>query len=108
MNAFGKLAGAVLALATISPALAETAPAPAPAAAATKHYTTQETTIGDLLADPAAKAIIDKHIPELSDNPSISMASGATLRALQQMAGDKISTEALDAIDADLAKIPGK
>lgn len=110
MNEFGKLVGAVLALAIVSPAVAQTTPAPAPstAPAAAKHYTTQDSTIGDLLADPAAKAIVDKHIPGLSDNPSISMAAGATLRALQQMAGDKIPEEALNAIDADLAKIPAK
>lgn len=107
---FRTLVGAILALAVFSPGYGHTTEQPAAPVAdsAVKHYTTQETTIGVLLADPAAKAIIDKHIPELSDNPSISMAAGATLRALQQMAGDKISTEALDAIDADLAKIPGK
>ena len=81
----------------------------APSAPATaKHYTTQDTTIGDLLADPAAKAVVDKYIPGLSDNASITMASGMTLRAIQPMAGDKITEDMLNAIDVDLAKLPAK
>lgn len=84
------------------------APAPATAAPATPHLTTKDTTIGDLLADPAAKAIVDKHIPGLSDNPSIAMASAMTLRAIQPMAADKITEPMLDAVDADLAKLPAK
>ena len=87
-----------LVFASAAPALAADA-APAAAAAA---LSTEETSIGDLLADPAAKAVIDKHIPGLSDNPQISMAAAMTLRAIQPIAGDKISVEALDAIDAEL------
>ena len=88
-----------LVLANATPAMAETA---APAAAETKPvYSTAETTLGVLLEDPAAKAVIDKHIPGLTDNPSISMAAGMTLKALQAMAGDKITDEMLAAVDAD-------
>lgn len=79
-----------LALASAAPALAE-----AP------NYTTAETTIGVLLEDAAAKAILDKHIPGLSDNPSIAMAGGMTLKALQAVAGDKVTDEMLAAVDAD-------
>ena len=65
-----------------------------PASAETKPvYSTAETTIGVLLEDAAAKAILDKHIPGLTDNPSISMAAGMTLKALQGMAGDKSPTK---------------
>ena len=78
------------------------------APAAAKHYTTQDTTIGDLLADPAAKAVIDKRIPGFSDNPSISMTAGMTLRALQQFAPDKITDDILKSIDADLSSVPAK
>lgn len=89
----------ILVLATAAPVLAET---PATAAAEKKQaYSTAETTLGVLLEDPAAKAIIDKHIPGLTDNPSISMAAGMTLKALQAMAGDKVTDEMLAAVDAD-------
>ena len=95
-----------LALALAAPAAAYAVPAtpatPATAVApATASYTTADTTIGALLADPAAKAILDKRIPGLADNPSIAMASGMTLRAIQPMAGDKITEPMLDALDAD-------
>jgi para-nitrobenzyl esterase len=88
-----------LVLANAVPLLAET---PATTAAQTKPvYSTAETTLGVLLDDAAAKVIIDKHIPGLTDNPSISMAAGMTLKALQAMAGDKITDEMLKAVDSD-------
>ncbi len=88
-----------LVLASATPVLAAT---PAPAAAETMPvYSSTETTIGVLLEDPAAKAILDKHIPGLSDNPSISMAAGMTLKALQGVAGDKVTDEMLAAVDSD-------
>ena len=97
------------AMMTAMPMIAHAAPdAAATAPAAAKHYTTQDTSIGDLLADPAAKAVVDKYIPGLSSSPSISMASGMTLRAIQPMAGDKITVDMLNSIDTDLAKIPAK
>ena len=74
----------------------------ATAAAETKPvYSTAETALGVLLEDRAAKAILDKHIPGLTENPTISMAAGMTLKALQAMAGDKITDEMLAAVDAD-------
>ncbi|HEX7821676.1 MAG TPA: hypothetical protein VF463_13790 [Sphingobium sp.] len=95
-----------------APVMAQTAAKPAapaaPAAPVAKHLTTTDTAIGDLLADPAAKAVIDKHIPGLSDSPQIGMASGMTLRAIQPMAGDMITVPMLDAVDTDLAKLPSK
>jgi hypothetical protein len=100
--------GFALALATTATVALAAPDAPPATAPAAPHYTTADTTIGDLLADPAAKAIIDKHIPGLSDNPSIAMASGMTLRVIQPMAADKITEKMLDDIDADLAKLPAK
>lgn len=103
MKKYVTIAGCAVALMMGVPAIAQTA---APAAAG--HYSTQDTTIGTLLADPAAKAIVDAHIPGLSSDSSIAMISGMSLRAVQPMAGDKINVGMLDAIDADLAKIPAK
>lgn len=101
-----KLIGAIGLVAAV-PALAESAPAPAPAATA-KHYTTAETSIADLIADPAAKAILDRLIPGLTDNPQLAMVSSMTLRALQPLAADKITEESLSAVDAELSKLPAK
>lgn len=70
------------------------------------HYSTAETKIGSLLADPAAKAVLDKHFPGVSSDKRIGMAKGMTLRAVQKFAPDKFTTEALDAADAELAQLP--
>jgi len=88
-----------LVLANAAPVLAETHAAEA--SAKKPVYATAETTLGVLLEYPAATATIDKHIPELTDNPSISMAAGMTLKTLQAMAGDKITDEMLMAVDSD-------
>ncbi len=72
------------------------------------HYSTAETKIGVLLADPAAKAVFDKHFPGVSADKRISMAKGMTLRAVQKFAPDMFTTAALDAADADLGTLPVK
>ena len=83
-------------------------PSAAPTAASPGHYSTKDTKIGDLLANPASRAIIDKYIPGMSTSPSIGMAAGMTLRDIQPMASDKITNDKLDAIDSELAKLPPK
>lgn len=85
------------------------ASAQAPAAAtAAPAYSTSETSIGDLLDNPATKAVLDKHMPGFAGNPQIDMARGMTLKQIQQFAGDAVTDDALAKIDADLAKIPAK
>jgi hypothetical protein len=79
----------------------------APAVAA-PAYTTADTDIGTLLDTPETKAIIDKILPGFSANDQVSMARPMTLRAIQQYAADTITTEKLDQIDAELAKLPAK
>jgi hypothetical protein len=90
---------------TAAPIHAAQAPAASPVAA--KPYSSEETTIETLLADPAAKAVVDKHIPGFSLQPQIGMASAMTLGQINQMAPAQITKEMLAAIDADLAKLPG-
>ena len=74
-------------------------------AAAPKTFSTAASRIGDLLADDAARAVLERHFPGMADNPQIGMAKGMTLRALQTFAPDQFTSEALDAVDADLAKL---
>ena len=88
-----------------------TAPAfaadPAPAAAAAKPvYSTADTDIGTLIDTPATRAILDAVMPGFTSNEQVAMARPMTLRAIQQYAPDKITTEKLDEIDAQLAKLP--
>jgi cytochrome P450 len=75
-------------------------------AAAGPRYSTTDTKIGALLADPAARAIMDKYFPDVSTDKRIAMAKGMTLRAVRKFAPDKFTIEALDAADAELAKLP--
>jgi len=72
---------------------------------AAKSWSTASSRIGDLLDDATAKSVLEKHFPGMSENPQIGMAKGMTLRAIQAFAADQFTNEALDAVDADLAKL---
>jgi len=74
-------------------------------AATPTRYSTGESKIGALLADPAAKAVLDRHFPGVSGDKRISMAKSMTLRAVQRFAPDTFTTEALDAADIELAEL---
>ncbi len=92
-------------------AQATAAPAPAPAAAASTAsagYTVADTDIGTLLDDPAARAVLDKHMPGFSTRDQIDMARSMTLKSVQQYSPDTMTDKVLSDIDADLAKLPPK
>jgi para-nitrobenzyl esterase len=90
---------------------ARTAPAPA------KVYSTSKTTIGKLMADPAAKAVLIQHIPMMAGNsgeetPGGNIQDQAAEMTLKELAdatraytGEMFSDKVLAAIDADLAKL---
>lgn len=46
---------------------------------------TLDTTVGELLKDTRALEVLEKHIPGVSRNPMISMASGMTIKTLIAM-----------------------
>ncbi|EQB10818.1 MULTISPECIES: cytochrome P450 [Sphingobium] len=68
-------------------------------------YSTAATKIGTLFGDPAAKAVLSKHLPGFDSDPQVGMAMGFTLRAIQGFAPDRLTDDALNAIDADLAAL---
>lgn len=78
---------------------------PAPAAAPAPKYSTAATTIGELIDNPATKAVLEKHMPAMLSNPQIDMARTMTLKQIQGFAGDMMSDEVLAKVDADLAAI---
>jgi hypothetical protein len=98
---------AIAAALALTPVVA-VAQAGAPAAAAAARYSTSETTVGQILDDPAAKAVVDKHLPGLLGSEQIDMAREMTLKTLQQYAPDQVTDAALASIDADFAKLPAK
>ena len=71
-------------------------------------YSTAETDLGTLLDDPAARAILDKHVPSLTSSSQVDMVRSMTLKALQQFAPTTITDAALSAIDAEFAKLAKK
>jgi para-nitrobenzyl esterase len=93
------------ALAALAPTVAFGQPAATPAGG---HYTTQDTEIGVLLDDPAAKAVLEKDAPDVAHSDQIDMARGMTLRAIQQYAPEQLTDAVLAKLDVDLAKLPPK
>lgn len=98
----------IAALLGLAAAPAAYAQAPAAPAADAAQYSTASTDIGTLIDNPQTKAIVDKHLPGFSASPQIDMAKGMTLRAVQPFAAEQLTDAALNAIDADLAKLPAK
>jgi hypothetical protein len=86
--------------ATLMMALA--APVAVHAQAAPK-FSTASTTIGDLMANAEAKAVLEKHMPQILQYAG--MVGGQTLKQLQGMAPDQMTDELLAKVDADLVKI---
>lgn len=86
----------------IAAALMAMSPMPAFAQAA---YSSSTTEIGALLDDPAAKAILEKHVPGMTTNEQVDMARSMTLKDIQQYSPDQITDKVLAEIDADLAKL---
>ena len=46
---------------------------------------TMDTTVGELLKDSHAVEVLEKHVPGVSKNPMIGMASGMTIKSLLAM-----------------------
>ncbi len=46
---------------------------------------TVDTKVGDLLKDTHAVEVLEKHVPGISSNPMIGMASGMTIKSLLAM-----------------------
>jgi hypothetical protein len=68
---------------------------------------TRDTTIGELIANPQAKAVLDKQMPGLADNPMIAMVKGMSLNMLLSMpqaAQLGITKEKVDALLVEVNK----
>lgn len=98
-------------IALAAPAMAADTPvAPAPAAAApaasASGYSVENTDIGTLLDDPAAKAVVEANFPGMTTNPQIDMARSMTLKQIQSFKPDEITDAKLAAVQAGLDKLP--
>lgn len=81
------------------------APAAQPAATA-QRWSVDTTLIADLMASPAVKAVVDRHLPGFSAHPMIGQAGPMTLRQIQGFTQGQITNAHLDAIQAELAALP--
>lgn len=69
---------------------------------------TLDSTLGALLDNPKAKAILDKYLPGASTNPMIAMAKGMSLKmilAMPQAAQFGFTKEKAEAILAEINKV---
>lgn len=69
----------------------------------------ETTPLGTILDNPAAKAVLIRHIPELASSEAVAglaMARALPLRAIRQFKPDIITEAKLGGIEADLAKLP--
>jgi hypothetical protein len=68
---------------------------------------TLDTTLGALLDDPQAKAVLDQYLPGVSSNPLVAMAKGMSLRmilSMPQAAQFGLTQEKVEQILAEINK----
>ena len=108
------LAAAVLAAASTA-AFAQTAPAQdhsahaapaAPAAPAAAAAPTINSSIKDLLANPATAAVMEKHMAGISQHPALPQFQDMTLAQVAPYSQGAVTPELIAAIDADLKALP--
>lgn len=101
----GALAGFALAFGAVT-AYAQGTPAagavPTPIAAAPGTLSVENTTIGDLLADPGAEAVLDRDMPQLAAYPGLDQIKGMTLRGISVYPEAQLDDLKLGAIQKDL------
>jgi len=78
------------------------------AAHAQAAWSTQTSKVGDLLANPATRAVLERHFPGVSKDWRIKMVKGKTFRQLHTMAPDRLPAAKLDAVDRDFQGIPAR
>lgn len=85
-------------------------PAPAPAPEHEHHaaHPTIESSIEALMADPATKAVLEKHLPGIDRHPAYGQFKGMTLRQVAPFSQGHITAEKIAAIDTDLKAIPAE
>lgn len=94
---------AALLFAVAAPAQASPAPAPGPSPVAAKYNL--DTPIETLMADPAAKAVMDADFPGMANHPMYDSFKGFSLRALAPLSNGKITDALLTKAAADLAGV---
>jgi hypothetical protein len=90
---------AAMALAAASLASAQAPSTPIPAAPGAPSV--ESTTIGDLMANPAAKGVLEKDLPQLVSYPGLDQIKEMTLRAISVYPEAQLDDAKLKAIQTD-------
>lgn len=98
--------GLILAALLATPALAQNASPPPAAATATAF--SADTPLEAVVADPAAKAALDKTLPTLAKHPAFEQFKSMSLKQLQGYSEGKITDEMVAKVDADLKALSAK
>ena len=61
--------------------------------------------LGDLLADDAARVVLERNLPGITSHPKIGMGKAFPLRTVANFSGGLITPEALQRIDAELREL---
>ena len=69
------------------------------------RYDLETTTLGHLLDDPEARAIIVELVPELPEHPMIGFAKGMPAAAVLKMAGSQLPAETLEQLKTRIAAL---
>lgn len=77
------------------------------AAPTQKRPLTVDSQIGELLDNPASRAVLQKIVPILANNQQLAAARNLPLRAIAQYAPTVLTDAVLKQIDVELAKTPG-
>jgi hypothetical protein len=75
----------------------------APTTTTTSPMLTIDSRISDLMANPATRPVMDRHLPKLADNPHYAMLEDSTLRDLAPISDGKLTKEILEKLDNELA-----
>ncbi len=96
---------ALLGLSIATPLFAQTTAPTAAAADAAMAKISIETPIQDLVANPAAKAVVETNFPGITAHPAYEQFKAMSLKALQPFSNGVITDAALEKATAELATV---
>jgi alpha-galactosidase len=68
-------------------------------------FSVRSSSLGQLLEDEAAKAILEKHFPGMLQHPMLKMALGMTLEQIAPFAPQELPEETMQAVDEELSQL---
>jgi hypothetical protein len=73
--------------------------------AASSTRLSRHSTLGALMANEKARAILDRHVPGMTSHPQIGDAAGMSLEEMAEYTSGALNNQVLQAIDAELSEL---